>query len=143
MPDIKRNAIERGRAKYAYDCAKNVNEKFDKISGNYKSYVKKMPMLIKTNGLGAALAFIYSKQEKLNQQKAAYAYKLLFDDIAEWLKYDEKAIINFEDNSELVAKIIALNSPSYRMVTVEVLAFLNWLRRFADGLIEKEAEDGE
>ncbi len=143
MPDVKRNALERGRAKFAYERAKNVKDNFESISGNYKSYVKKMPMLIKTNGLGAALAFIYSKQEKSDTQKKAYGYKLLFDNIAEWLKKDEKQLLEYTENADLVAKIIALDSPSYRMITVEVLAFLNWLRRFAEGLIEKEEENGE
>jgi CRISPR-associated protein Cmr5 len=37
--------IEHGRAAFAYDCAKK-GVKYN----NYDSYVKKVPMMIKTNG---------------------------------------------------------------------------------------------
>jgi len=42
----------------------------------------------------------------------------------------------------LTDKIIHLKSPEYRAVTNEVLALFNWLKRFADGMIEGEEENG-
>ncbi|TVM02758.1 MAG: type III-B CRISPR module-associated protein Cmr5 [Candidatus Brocadia sp. WS118] len=138
MSKANRNALERGRAEFAYQRAKKVKDSYDDISGNYKSYVKKLPMLIKTNGLGAALAFIYSKGWQKKKSEKPYAYKLLYEDIADWLRSDEKQLIKLENNEKLIEGVISLDSSTYRAVTVEVLAFLAWLLRFADGLIEKE-----
>jgi len=134
------NRLERGRAEFAFERAEDIKTKYDNISGSYKSYVKKMPMLIKTNGLGAALAFVFSKRTT-ETKKNAYGYTLLYDDIAKWLKRDEKELVKFDKNEDLVKEVVSLNSSEYRAVTIEVLAFLEWLRRFAEGLIEKEEED--
>ncbi|MGD0856907.1 MAG: type III-B CRISPR module-associated protein Cmr5 [Dehalococcoidia bacterium] len=127
--------IEQGRAVFAY----NQIEEAITVLGNdnnllrkYKSYTKKVPMYIKTNGLGSTLAFIKSK----NSDKA---WKMIYSQISKWLKSCTPPWL--EDGDELVEKIIALSSAEYRAVTVEVLALFNWLRRFAEGLIEGDADD--
>ena len=90
-------------------------------------------MLIKTNGLGAAFAFMLSK---------GGTYEFIGGQVLEWLKNDEKSILpdakEIDSFGKLNAKIVSLNSPEYRAVTIEVLAFFNWLRRFADGLAGDE-----
>ena len=91
-------------------------------------------MLIKTNGLGATLAFIKAKGSK-NE-----AYQLLYDQTAEWFMRQGKDLIELVRDDDLVEKIVGLNSTAYRVATREVLALFFWLRRFAEGLIEGEAE---
>jgi len=109
-------------------------------------------MWIKTNGVGAAFAFILSKREnsskKINGQNyqpgehkdhPQNAYGLLYDQITNWLKSDSKKfLLRGKEDQDLVKTLTELKSHEYRAVTVEVLAFLNWLRRFAEGLIEGE-----
>lgn len=125
--------IEQGRASFAYQCAKTAAENFGKdVARAYKSYAISLPMLIKTNGLGAALAFIFSKKKE-------QAYHLLYQDITQYVKNFSTHLIKLEGGQDLVQAVIGLNSSEYRALTVEVLAFLNWLRRFADGLIEDES----
>lgn len=145
----KIQGIEQGRAKTAYDCVvkakedieqkirednkdesdEKLKEKIDKKQKEYKSYAKKIPMMIKTNGLGATLAFIKSKRKK--------TYDYIYDNIVEWLiQKDPKKLLELKPNEELMDRVISINSPEYRAVTIEVLAFLSWLRRFAEGLIE-------
>lgn len=123
--------LEQGRAAFAYSCAeegKTISHRQE-----YKSYVKKLPMLIKANGLGPALAFVSSRKKKGEFEKG-YAYKLIIDHITGWLQKDTKQLVNI-DNTDIVNAVIKLKSPEYRAVTVEVLAYLTWLRRFADSLI--------
>ena len=135
MPNSSLTAIkgiEQGRANFAYEKALEAKSKLKENGKKYKAYVKKLPMLIKTNGLGASLAFVKSKESE-------EAYGLIYQNLTEWLKSDEKKLINIED--DLVKTVISLNSAEYRAVTNEVLAFLNWLRRFADGLIEGEPDE--
>lgn len=129
--------IEQGRANFAYEKTLEAQSSLAKNDKKYKSYVKKIPMLIKTNGLGATLAFIKSKTKSNSEEGKAYG--LIYKHLTEWLKSDEKSLINIDD--DLVKEIISLKSAEYRAVTNEVLAFLNWLRRFADGLIEGDADN--
>jgi CRISPR-associated protein Cmr5 len=137
--------IEQGRAAFAYkkanEVAQNNNEPFKK---KYKNgVVKKIPMMIKTNGLGATLAFAKSKGAKNGSDEKKAWYKV-YNDIKDWLKQPQNNHL-FEtpltDSDDLVHKVIQSPSNHYRMATVEVLAFFNWLCRFADGLIEGEGEN--
>lgn len=126
--------IEHGRAAFAYAKAEDGRKLKGNSSKEYKAYTKKIPMLIKTNGLGATLAFIKAKGSK-NE-----AYQLLYDQTAEWFMRQGKDLIELVRDDDLVEKIVGLNSTAYRVATREVLALFFWLRRFAEGLIEGEAE---
>jgi CRISPR-associated protein Cmr5 len=132
MSDTSRTKLEQGRAAFAFDAAQR-GAGLTK-SSEYKAYVKKMPMLIKTNGLGAAISFAYSK----GKGKTDNAWGLIYQQIYEWLKKDPKSLINLASTNDLMKALINADSPTYRATTVEVLALLNWMRRFADGLITKD-----
>ena len=121
--------IEQGRAKFAYDCVEKA--KNDK---KYKGHIKKIPAYITANGLGATLAFIFGKDD---------TYKTIYSHIESWLREDQKKLIELSGQKKLVAEITNIDSTQYRAITIEVLAFVNWLRRFADGLIEGEDEGNE
>lgn len=159
--------LEGGRAKFAYECAqqalidvvdkKEKPKKIEEFGGhyflpkNYKSYVKKAPMWIKTNGIGAAYAFILSKKAKEkdgkpsgNEKNPKNAYDLLYEQTMAWLRSEGKEyLLGEKRDKDLVAALVELPSHEYRAVTVEVLAFLNWLRRFAEGLIEADEDYSE
>jgi CRISPR-associated protein Cmr5 len=132
--------IEQGRAKFAYECVSKASQKEATYCKEYKAYVKKVPMMIKTNGLGATLAFILSKAKEDAKTKERNPYRLIYDQTAEWLQTDQKKLIELADKKQLIREIITLDSARYRVVTFEVLALFIWLRRFADGLIEGEDE---
>lgn len=141
MADTKTNRtkLEQGRAEFAYKCAENAKSNLADKAKEYKAYSKKLPMLVKTNGLGAAMAFIYSKGSKNGVVEVSKAYGRLYNDLEDWLLQDEKKLVSFE-KTKLVKKLTELDSATYRAITIEVLAFLGWLRRFTDGLIEGEAD---
>ncbi|BBB92065.1 MAG TPA: type III-B CRISPR module-associated protein Cmr5 [Methylomusa anaerophila] len=131
--------LEMGRASFAYEKVEDAVEKLTKNDAKkYKSYVKKIPMYIKTNGLGPTLAFIRSKTDP-DPAKSDTVYAMIYNQTTQWLKQDPKRVIIV--NNDLVKTIISLRSPEYRAATVEVLSLFNWLRRFAEGLIEGEADD--
>lgn len=155
MPNITTlRGIEQKRADYAYKCALEARNSKDAPlqigndfykSKNYKSYAKKIPMLVKSNGLGASFAFILSKKAKEKrvdnqnlppgvQRNPKNAYDLIYKQTAEWInsKYPFTG-----DFSEF---IITQNSNEYRTITNEVISLFTWLRRFAEGLIEGDDE---
>ena len=124
--------VEQRRAKFAWDCAKaakaNSTVKFDE----YKSYAKSLPMLIKSGGLGPTLAFIRSKAKNKTGENTAYGQ--IYDDISKYFQQEHKKHIIDLSKAELVEKVIDIDMAQYRSVTIETLAFMQWLRRFADGL---------
>jgi len=138
--DTLQKTLEQGRAKFAYNCAE-AGSKIDKKK-EYKSYVKKIPTMIKTNGLGAAFAFVKAKSSD-DKQKAGYAYKQIYEHVAGWLKQEPCGLVATDLNAgkDLADVIITLESPRYRALTNEVLAFFSWLKRFAEGLIEGESDE--
>lgn len=101
--------------------------KGDKFKEKYKSHVKKLAPLIKTNGLGNTIAFIYSNDE---------AYQKIYKQLEYWLK-EEKELIN---KDTLLEEVVSTDSKNYRQLTKETLALLNWWRRFVDGMIEDEGK---
>jgi CRISPR-associated protein Cmr5 len=118
--------LQRERAEFAFDCVETVkNQKKPDVANEYKSYVKKLPAMIQTNGLGATLAFMFSKKK---------TYKIIYDQLDTWLKERRK----LKKEEELVRWIVEQDSSKYKLITNEVLALLLWLRRFADGMIEKQ-----
>lgn len=127
MPNTEK--IEDGRAHHAFEAARDAEKKGGSVADDYQSYAKDLPMRIKTSGLGAALAFIKAKD--------AEAYSLLYEDIDDWLTTSERAyLLAGARGDDLVEQIVTLDSTAYRAVTREVLAYLSWLRRFAEGLID-------
>lgn len=130
----ERTKLEQGRAAFAFKCAQKGAELEKKKE--YLSYVRKMPMQIKTNGLGAAMAFAFAKGSKNGKALPDKAWGLLYQHVEQWLKEDPKQLIKFENN-RLAARLTEVDSATYRAVTVEVLAFLTWLKRFSEGLIDE------
>jgi len=144
-------SLEQERAKFAYEKVKEVKqEKNPDVQKKYSSYVKSAPILILTNSLGQALAFYLSKLEALpdvdyksispqNFKKAeekAYAY--LYTHIAEWLAGERK----LTDGKDPLKYYMEATGTEAMVLTDEAIALLNWLKRFADAMLEKE-ESGE
>lgn len=126
-----RQKLEQGRADSAYKRVLDFKETNPGKStlDEYKSYSKKFPMMVKTNGLGAALAFIKSKKKG--------AYDRIYADLTDWLKNDHKKIVDLT-NGDLLQKVVSMDdSARYRALTNEVLAYMNWHRRFTEALLDK------
>jgi CRISPR-associated protein Cmr5 len=128
--------LEQKRASEAWSCVQYVNEEIDnhKFKKEYRSIVLKLPSLILTNGFGQTLAFLKSK----GKGDESNAEEKVYRDVQEWLKKSE--VINWDSatQNELIERIMAINSDKYRHVTTEALAFLNWLKRFADAVLPKD-----
>jgi len=127
--EIKDKKIDCKKDKKNQICEEK--EKLQYYTSDYKSYVKKIPTMIQTNGLSATLAFMYSKGK---------TYAIIYEQIEIWLKNERKLKRNSE---ELVKWVIALDSSKYKYITNEVMALFMWLRRFAEGMIEKGNDDGK
>jgi|GEM_PF-1187120 len=123
---------ERKRANEAFQSVTDAKNK--SFAEEYKSLVRKTPMRIKSSGLSATLAFMFSKKGK-NE------HDLLYSQLADWLR-KLHLLRGHSEQNELVHEVIMLENAEYRVVTGEALAFVALLRRFADGMIKKKEHGG-
>lgn len=119
--------VESGRAKFAYDAVEYLMKEHNATQEEVRSYIKRLPLMIQTNGLGQALAFYYSKEKE---------HRDIYNQIAKWFSPTEKHTFITIDE-ELIYAISQMNRRTYRVVTAEVIELLNWMRRFADGFLKR------
>lgn len=134
----KIRTLEQERAKYAWEQVKRVKGD-SKIEARYSSYVKKMPALILTNGLGNALAFTRSKFGPESEEKLrvdAKAYKLLYQHLNGW--FSKQAQVNKDILDWIVNDASSLE---VLRITEETIALLNWMKRFADAELKGEESE--
>ncbi|MCL1936185.1 MAG: type III-B CRISPR module-associated protein Cmr5 [Defluviitaleaceae bacterium] len=115
------------RAKYAYDFAFRISEeKNEKLQKEFRSLARSFPVMIQNNGLCASIAFLQAKC-KLHHEK-------LYLSIEGWLIKQ-----NFIDKNKcLMDGIVELSRDDYRIVSKEIMAYLLWVKRFAEGLLKDE-----
>lgn len=114
-----RQTLEQERAKKAWE---QVNQSY---SDEYLSVVRGTPPLILSCGLGQTIAFYCSK---------GGASKIVADHLAEWLLRDEAQ----KSATDLLDNIMHNDRDRYRQLTSEAIAYLVWLKRFAEA---KNKED--
>jgi len=116
--------LQQRRAKHAWECIEHVDQKVpDKTKKKYGSLVRGLPQLIQTDGLGQMLAFLQAKAggDSNSEHGLAYAH------IASWINTEFKL-----NNNELLEWLLDQSTADYRRTTAEVLAYVNWLKRFAE-----------
>jgi len=129
--------IEQTRAAYAFAQVASAKESLQTKAKEYKSYSRKIPMLIKSSGLGSTIAFIYAKGFKGGRVQEREAYGLLYQQTERWLQQQGY----LAEGEKMIHGVISKDSKEYRAITNEIFALYNWLRRFAEGMIEGEAEE--
>jgi CRISPR-associated protein Cmr5 len=121
-----RNSIEQLRFKSAYNDAQDGISKVGQ--DEYSSFVNELPMLIKVNGLGAAIAYASYKNE---------ASKLVNAQLTKWLNEETNLHLLGKISDRLDFALLKCDSTTYKSVTRELLAYITWLRRFAKALAVK------
>lgn len=117
--------IDQERAVFAWKVINETKGTAEFVNQEYLSYIKKMPMMIKNNGLGNTLAFFFSKKGE---------YEKIYTQIDTWLiknsyKKEQVALIEY---------IINLNSDEYQQITLEIMTLINWMGKFAEGFKGKQ-----
>jgi len=97
----------------------------------YGSLVRKLPSYILTNGLGQTLAFLKAK----GKGEPGNEHEVLYQHLEGWLQ--RQLGINGNLLDWLVNKA---TSQQYRLATMEALALLQWLKRFAEAELPKGSE---
>lgn len=132
MPEPLQQTLDQERARQAWDAIQHIKGKdFEK---KYGSLVRRVPMLVLMNGLGQTLAFLRSKGKDTATNTNEHV--VLFEHLSDWTMRK----VSCDNPSEnLLDWICHNNSIAYRQATAEALAYLVWLKRFA----EAELPQGE
>ncbi len=123
--------LEQERAKKAWAWVNEV--KGQSYAKEYGSLARGAPANIQVNGLGQTLAFWRAKgfergKPKNNGNNAPYQ---LFNHVSTWVGSCLK--LKAESDKDLLSWIInAATTDEYRRATAEAMAFLSWLKRFAE-----------
>ena len=112
------------RAASALDFANTDAIKGGKEGGDA---IKKIPPMLMTNGLLAAIAFsIERKKEGLQRP----GYSAIFDALAKHLASEEISIISSANASDLLLKLTEKDSQTLKLATAEAMEWLAYARRF-------------
>lgn len=117
--------VDRLRARSAWDSVQKVTNNSNKKK--HGSLARNMPTYIQVNGLAQTLAFLKAKDEA--------HHKWSLDSLSTWFR---EIYPNQPDSFDLLNTIINMDSKTYRLATNESLAFLQWLKRFAEAELGTE-----
>lgn len=140
------HTLEQERARLAWSQVTEASTK--RLGDEYRSVVRKAPAMIKINGLGQFLAFLLAKEEKaagtLERPDASpeKAEGLLYRHVALWFASEECPVRWGAQREPLMKRVISADSRVYRHATAEALAYLGWLKRFAEACYGSQKDAG-
>ena len=126
--------LDQRRARHAWDAVARIRNdpKARSSASGYAREAKRLPVRILTAGLGHALAFLCAKA---GSGKTESANTALLRDVADWVldkRGNPDSTADRPASNALVEKIVASDATFLRVTTDEVLAYLQWLTRFAE-----------
>ncbi len=138
----ERRTIDQERAQSAWEAVRKVSQQKQEIRDKYRSLVRGFAADVMTHGLGQALAFLRAKSggSRKKGKDANAAHDMLYWHISKWVtKQMRWKNYTDEKNGGLLHAIIAeeCTSADYRRATTETLAYVEWLKRFAEAELEK------
>lgn len=120
MPSLQQTK-DQERAAKAWACVSDVKGRA--YQKDYKSLAQKLPSYILTNGLGQTLAFLKAK----GKSNRADEHEILFGHVSGWVISQVD-----REGSDLLKWVMEKDSVAYRRAVTETLAFVSWLKRFAE-----------
>ncbi|MBC7233573.1 MAG: type III-B CRISPR module-associated protein Cmr5 [Chloroflexi bacterium] len=145
----RQRSLEQERASVAWECIQRVQERNKqledkkKYAKEYSSLARSAPADIQANGLGQTIAFWlakgyeWDKKEQQSKPKQDNAHAELLSHVARWLRH-RRILPEGKDPVDWISQ--DATTDEYRLATVEAIAFLTWLKRFAEAELPKEGE---
>ena len=124
--------LEQERACFALDKVRDI-ERRPEIRAKYLTQVKSLPSLILGGGLGQAAAMLLADKE--------VAPHILYEHLSAWL-VGKRRFYSGEDD-DLLGLITKGTRGAYLAAQEEALAFLVWLKRFADAFLRSSQDKVE
>lgn len=129
-----RPTLDQRRAQHAWQAVEHVRQLLSKdAQEDFTQEAKRLPVRIKTAGLGQALAFLNAKS-KSDKDGGDHRSRLL-KELGDWL-LRKRSLVRWpegaKDNNAVLRAIIAGDADLLRRATEEALLYLQWLTRFSE-----------
>lgn len=111
----QQQTLQQLRAAQAWKHVESVGSDNQK---DYTSLVRSLPALIQSDGLATTLAFL--------RAKGKVHHNLVYDHLSAWI------LPHLNAKGDFIEWLINTHSFNYRQATTETLAYLAWLKRFAE-----------
>lgn len=119
--------LDQRRARHAWDAVSAAREQLKQpLRESYAREAKRLPVRIRTAGLGHALAFLAAKESGSN------ANGQLLRDLDDWVLCQRRPSGLPRDAKRTTEAIVQGDSAFLQLATDEVLAWLQWLTRFSE-----------
>jgi CRISPR-associated protein Cmr5 len=106
----------------------------------YRAYVRALPAVIRSNGLGQAIAMELAGSSK--KKNVGAAHKALLSHLSQWLESGWKnspfPASGSGEPDRLIKAISRGSMANYVRAQAEAMAYLKWLKKFAEALIVVE-----
>ncbi len=128
--------LEQERAAAAWECVQRAKECGDEFAKGYGRLARSAPADIQTNGLGQTIAFLRARGSKKGEPKPDDPHWQLQEDLSRWVMKR----LQCSHEKGLLGWIMArgTSTDDYRRATAEAMAFLVWLKRFAEAELGDE-----
>lgn len=130
----RQRTLEQKRAELAWSSVQEIkNNPNNDVKKKFSSLANKAPADIQTNGLGQTLAFWRAKataKESAKESAENIAHREILGHIRNFLNSDASMGLDESDIVEWIAQ--KAQTDEYRRATSETIAFLIWLKRFAE-----------
>ena len=115
--------LDQRRAKHAWQAVEGAKRLDDSPKKDFAREAKRLPIRIKTAGLGQALAFLRAK-----------GHTQLLLKLGDWILAERQlaSAPNDIDENSLIQTIIEGDADLLRRATEEALLYLQWLTRFSE-----------
>ena len=125
----RQRSLEQERAKRAWECVAAVKVKGKPFSKEYGALARGAPADIQANGLGQTLAFWRAKGFEQGKPKGGSEHATLYQHVTDWVRRQ----LGIAEGTDLLAWIMeSADTDAYRRATAEAVAFLGWVKRFAE-----------
>jgi len=112
---------------YAAKSYELVSEVPESAQNRYGALCYSFPLIVRENGLAAALGFLAAKAKS----EAGNPEGLLLKHYAQ--------ILGFNDPHAMQQSIVQAPLPEYRRLTLQVLKLAEWFKRYAEGVLKVDA----
>lgn len=133
-----RPTLDQRRARHAWQSVEDARGLEPDERKNFAREAKRLPVRIKTAGLGQSLAFLAAKS------KAGDHRFQLLTRLGDWLLKERRLAsrpAGSKDGNVLIQAIIAGDADLLRQATEEVLRYLQWLTRFSEAEFKPDEDD--
>lgn len=123
MPNRNLRNVEHRRAKKALSIVEEISKKDKPTQKKFRSLARSAGSLILKSGLLPALAYYLNKKD--TEEFAKYI-----------LTYGPIKVGSTADPKQILQHLLNLDNAAIMYKTQEALAFIKWLKRFADGMLK-------